>query len=494
MSSTVRKSIYMTGGSLLNVVVGVGFQLILASRLGVSDIGDLYFLSSMVPTLVATILIGSSPSVLVPVIVANGDGRVSALTFAKPTLGLVSIVIGMLVVQPYLIEIAFGESQNSGLASISAICVLACPFAWITAICQSISIAREKFLIVGISGAINGIALVSATAFFFSYGFSGERLAMCFVAGYVLQAVIQSIAVRNFVSLSGVSNPAELNEITRRLSKNLAIMFASALLYKSQPIVERTLSALFEGGPSVISYAEKITQAALLASTLGLALISLPQISKFVSEGRLDEGRAVATRVVTYVAAFAAPITAVGVIHAEAIVRVIYLRGEFNETAVGSVSTVVRIALIGVAFSALSGPMVNYLYARGMYKNTASISVAATAVGIVVSLLCRSEFGLPGVVAGGVFTLVLNFFAFFALIYHEDWRSGLLMQAQVVAIFSVTVIAATLTSRVILNGSGTMVHEVAAVCTTLVAAGTASVGIAWTLKGTHEHIVSNTRG
>lgn len=496
MSSMARKSTFMTGGSLVNVLVGVGFQLLLAQQLGVSSISDKYFLATMAPTLIATILIGSGPSVLVPDILERQETKVRLSKYFTPTVMLSIPVLVLFILQPQ-ISTLFTDSQPQELTSVARICLLACPLAWLAAIFQSISIANEKFVIVGLSGAVNGVALLSTAIIYFAVGISAERLATCFVVGYAVQAAIQLLSVRRNIQLTSRSKAQNegyvpksrdnTNQTSKSLTRNIAILFSSALLYKSQPLVERSLSSMFAGGPSIIAYGEKITQAALLASTLGLALISLPQISRAVAAGRIEDGRTISANVATYVAAFAAPFTVVGFLHSHDIVQIVYLRGAFDPADVESVSSIIRVSLIGVAFSAVAGPLVNFQYATGRYSRAAVTSIATTSVGIALSVLLRPVYGLPGVVAGGVMTLLLTYAIFSYYTTGENTKRLMLLHSRIASIFSVTIVGASLLNLagrwVLPETRVSLVQSAAATIATLIGAAGCSALVVWLIGG-----------
>ncbi|MDI9926232.1 lipid II flippase MurJ [Rhodococcus sp. IEGM 1341] len=491
-----RKSAFMTGGSLANVLVGVGFQLLLAQQLGVSEVSDRYFLGTMAPTLIATILIGSAPSVLVPSILAKNQPKVSLADYYLPTLMLSVPVVLLFVLQPHISSL-FTDDQPQQLTSVARTCLLACPLAWFASIFQSISIARERFIVVGLSGAVNGAALLLTAVVYFSMGISSQRLAICFVVGYAVQAAVQLIAVRSDVEIKNRQQATELDgrralstnsdAKQKSLTRNIAILFSSAILYKSQPLVERSLSSIFDGGPSIIAYGEKITQAALLASTLGLALISLPQISKAVAAGKIEEGRALSASVATYVAGFAAPFTVVGFLHSREIVRILYLRGAFDPADVESVSALIRVAMVGVAFSAVAGPLVNFQYATGHYGRAAATSIGTTSLGIAASVLFRPTYGLPGVVAGGVLTLLLTYAIFSYYTVGNNLARLTLLHAQIVSIFCVTIVGASLIS---MAGewafpalSSSIVQSMLVTTVTMATAAACSAAVVWLIRG-----------
>jgi putative peptidoglycan lipid II flippase len=411
-NSAAKKSLVVTVGSISNVAVGFVFQLLLARSLGLGQSADVFALGAMVPTLVATILIGSTPSVLVPAIsrLPGDHTRIPIGMFFKPSLivtALIVAVLGASVVFVPLTASNLSPEAKSDLLAFVLISSLAMPLAWVSALGQSVLLAKERFLGVGFSGAINGIALLGASA----WSLSGDQtsitswLATSFVFGYLVQAVFLGSLASLWVARVG----------TRRgmaVSAQLLTLLGAAVIYKSQPIIERTLAATLIGGPAAFAYADKLSQAVLLGSTLGLSLISLPSISRYTAQGDLAGAWKVSQRVSLAIAAFSAPLVAGGVLLGDEVVMLVYSGGNFESSDVQVVTAVLTVALLGVFFSAISGPIVNLLYGVGRYRFVATMSVVTTASGAALSLGLREPFGLAGIAGGSLAAFFVNYVVF----------------------------------------------------------------------------------
>ncbi|MFC9760539.1 lipid II flippase MurJ [Rhodococcus jostii] len=406
MSGLGRKSFYVTIGALLNAGFGFAFQLVMANNLGISSEADLYALGVMIPTLLATILVGSAPSVLVPILVRNAPmGKRSPIRmFTGPTICVLVVYLTVVVLSVPISSLLSRDSSSTQqtLAGFLVVSATAIPISWVTAISQAVLIANERFLNVGIAGAVNSLTLLAVGSIYLSNGSASYQLCWAFVGGYAAQAIIQISAARKFLT---VGSPHPGSAIT----KSFIILLGSAMLYKSQPILERSMAASFTGGPAVINYADKVGQVALLASTLGLSLISLQTISSAVADGGKLKGYFESVKITHLLIVFSAPIASVGFLCSQDIVQILYDRGEFDHEATGLVSAVVKITMLGIYFSAISGPTVNYLYATSRFKYVVAISVATTIAGLAVSLLAREFLGLRGVVIGGMCAFVANY-------------------------------------------------------------------------------------
>lgn len=437
-SGTVRKSIYVTGGSLAGVGLGFAFQILLARALGVSQAADVYSLGTMFPTLVATVFIGSSPSVLVPAFhrQLESHGVTSYRILVWPSVAILTVAVLTALVNllciPWLTS-TLDAANAADLYIVTVISSLAMPLSWVTAVGTSILLAQEKFLLVGLSGALNGAALLVSSAAGLLIGASVVGLAWAFIGGYLVQAVVfGGVLFRAAWAARRRSEKYAAQGITIAL---LALL-VSALIYKSQPLIERSLASSFEGGPAAFNYASKLAQAVLMGSTLGLSMISLPSISRKISAGDTGQGWEVATRVSTLISVFAAPLSVTGMLMAADVVRTIYGTSSFSSSEVQTISLILSVSLLGVLFSSLTGPTVNYLYAIGFYRRVAAISIGTTVIGGLVSAVGAQVVGLGGIAIGSSFAFLVNYLTYTMIARHHArarWSSVMWRQLFIVA-------------------------------------------------------------
>lgn len=406
-----RKSLYVTIGSLSNIALGFAFQIFLAQVFGLSQAADIYTLGTMFPTLFATVVIGSTPSVIVPALNRQmaEHGGFSGRVFFRPSLAIMGFAILMILISFAIAPVISGsinEIGNAELLILISITALSMPLIWITAIAQSVLVTRERFLIVGFSGAINGVGLLAFSVMLYMADLKVLGLGVAFVLGYVVQAVVLGLCAVQEVRRNSVVVAGERIE---GLAWPLLTLIGAAFIYKSQPLIERALASAVEGGPAAFNYATKLSQAVLMASTLGLSMISLPSISRNVSVGAHGDGWRIAMRVSTFISVLSAPLVATGIVVSKDVVTVIYGTTSFDPDAVGLIASVLTVSLVGVLFSALSGPTVNYLYATSRYRFVAVVSIGTTLLGAVLSWIGAFTIGLWGIALGSVVAFVVNF-------------------------------------------------------------------------------------
>lgn len=445
-----RNATIVTAGSVLNALLGIIFQVLLARWLGLDAAASAYSLATMVPTLVATVLIGTLPSILVPIFVRqrNGtDDEPVQIKQLRTIFGAVILSTGLLILGSLFVASIAPPSTLGGDASLFRLYAIACaltiPLAAIAAVCQANLMAANRFTAVGFAGAVNGLGVLIPTVIVVSVEGSPTILAVSFVAGYILQALLTGYASRKYWTR------APLRKTNETFSKAALIMIGATLVYKSQPIIERTLAAPFEGGPAVIAYADKIAQGVLLGSTLGIALVSLPAVSSLVSNGQMRGAYEKSADLSIVVAVFAVPFVAAGIFSAPHVVSLLYRGGSFSDSDVTATVMVLQISLIGVGFSAISGPIVNLLYASSMLRVVSVISIATTLAGVIISLIMRQNLGLRGVVWGASLMLIANFAIFLWIATKKYNGNASQYLTRLVAIVVPAMIAGWLTSKLI---------------------------------------------
>lgn len=443
--STARNSALVTMGSVTNVVLGLLFQLLLAHQLGLSASVDIYTLGTMTPTFLATILIGSAPSVLVPAFTRISRQRDDALIPVRLASAPTIAVIGLTVLAGLLTALAtpllagnLPSGSESALISFIVITSVSIPLAWGAAVSQAVLIVKERFLVVGLAGATNGLGLLVAAVLVFAFGQPIPGLAVAFVAGYVAQIAAQAIAAFKHTTFEPVPPSGAIMSA-------LAVLLGSALIYKSQPIIERVLAAAVENGPAALNYSSKIAQALLMASSLGLALVSLPTISRHVSDDDYPKAFRTASGISLAICCISAPLVVTSIVAAENVVGLLYGRGAFTESAILLVALALAAAAVGVLFSAMTGPIVNLLYATSRYRFVATISITTTILGAATSWLLREPLGLPGIVLGSTAAFTANFAIYwFAAARHHDLRQARLILRPLILVILVGGVGALL--------------------------------------------------
>lgn len=398
------KAVVVFFGTCLSMLIGIAFQSFLASRLGTGSLADVFYLGATIPTLFATVLLGSTPNALIrvatetPTLLSLSRGSIvpRLLVFATLLGGLmISISVLLLAGAPIL-----DAETRRGVAGFLLVTAVVPTLALLSAVGAVLALARQKFVIGTYGGAANGVGLLAAAVALAPFGLTPLNLGIAVACGYLVQLLLVSSALRD-VSRRTARPPVSVRMLPHGAVAGFLLLAGSSAIYKSQPLVERTVGSVLGAGlPAALGYADKITAGLMQLAVFGFALATLPSLSRELARG--DEGRAAARlgASLAATAVSAAAVIAFGVASAGDLVRLLYERGAFSPHSVYLTRELVLFALPSVALGALAAPIVAVGYAAGHVRQIAIIGIAGFGVGTLATTALGAAVGFRGIVLG----------------------------------------------------------------------------------------------
>ncbi len=400
----------ITALTVVNVIVGIGFQEVLAAHLGAGSTADVFAAGVSLPTLVATAVIGSVPLVLVPQIAsyrARCDDRLpplSALWVATAyTIATAVVIAGAAQLLSHLAAPGFRGAKEVATAHFIRLTSPVVLLSAVAAVGQAVAYANGRFLRAGAGSAVNGVGLLLVTVLFFGARPTASDLAIAVVIGYTAQAIWMLPELASSWKLWDRTPNAR----AAGMLKALGVLVTASLIYKGQPLIERTIaSTLQPGSAAVMSYSLKIA-AGLALLSVGVSQVAMPSFAHSLAQD--DDGQAARTLqlVLTIVTATTAAVVAYVLLASADIVRVLFGRGSLGIHAEREIAAVVRSYLIFVLTNAIAGPIVNVHYALNRQRWVAVIGLVGMICATVLSVGLAQVFGVVGVAVGtGVGSLI----------------------------------------------------------------------------------------
>jgi len=409
------KSTVVFAGTTLSLVLGLALQIYLASRLGVSSVADVFYLGSAFPALFAVAILSSSSNGLIRTVVerpgsmAIGVKRTPARSLMACGLGGTATIalLGVLLLvsgNDGILGNSGGGQLGSFLLAVSLVPILVT----LAAIGAVTALSKEKMLRATWGYAVNGIGLL-ATVVLLS---GGKPTTMILALGINVGYLCQLALVWPHLRWHSDSPPLE-STAAKLATKGVLILFLASLLYKSQPLTERTVGAVLgDGVPATLGYVDKVTQGFTQMAVFGFAVASLPLLSRHMTLGdghraSLSLGKSVAgTAVVTVL------ICAITIATAGGVITLLYGRGEFDQSDVLVATQLLRISVLSIFFGALAAPLVASLYASNQITAVVWIGLQGFLISLGSTLLLAWVFGTDGIVLGTACGFAFTFFRF----------------------------------------------------------------------------------
>lgn len=433
------RSSIVFAGTIFSMLLGLALQVFLASRLGASQVADVFYLGSTLPSVFAVAILSSSSNGLIRVAVEDppslnlGSGRNAARTLL--ICGLVGTFIFVLAATTCLRFDELGLIQDLGGRSLGWFLLIVSPVPVLVAtasIGAVVALSEERMLLATWGGAVNGLGLLVSVLWLSGGQPSTVDLAVGVDIGYLCQLALVASQLKPRQGGHSIGDKR-----LRQAKTGVLFLFAASLFYKAQPLIERFVgSMLGEGIPALLGYVDKVAQGYSQCAVFGFAVASLPLLSKHMAGGD-DRG---ASKSLGQSLAGTAMVTAlvvpVAVATALQVIQVLYGRGKFGQDDVELATHLLQFSSISVAFGALAAPLVASLYASGKVRSVVSIGIQGFAVSVVGTSLLAWLLGPNGVVLGSASGFGYTFIRFALMLEHEfgfwswnEWwnRHGLLV-------------------------------------------------------------------
>jgi len=426
--SFASQSVVIFVGIALSMGIGMAFQSYVAFKLGTSSAADAFYLAVTVPTIVATVILGTATNALMRSVVESpGSASFGSRSIGRRLVALaapVSVAVAVAGVVMLAIDPSSGSSGKLGQIGLFFAITSPVPLLATVAGLGSVAALARRHVIRGTwGGAVNGLGLLAAALMLGADGLSTTDLALSVDVGYLLQMGFISRPLWPKVEIDPPSPDA-----VRRSVLGFAVLAGASTVYKSQPIVERlTGVGLGAGVPAALGYAEKFTSGLTLLAAFGFTLATLPAISTSLAVGAHGDAVARLRSALTATATTTATTVAFALISASDLVRILYERGAFGRTAATMTTSLVLWSLPTVVFGALAGPMAAAAYADRRIRRVAATGLAGFVVGTAATVAFSILIGYRGIVVGTAVGSGVTFFAFASRLAEVlpgwSWRS-----------------------------------------------------------------------
>ena len=396
--------------SLLNIVVGLVFQSVIAGLLGVGRTADSFQLMWAIVTFGSVIFASLVQVLLVPRIQDPSTRLISCVEFIP-----LAILGCVLSITQW--SIALTMSTGSELRTMLLWSSPSHFLAAAAALPQAIAYLQKRWSLAAFVPVANGAGLLLVTVLFLGgEGSKSSELGVAVAVGYLAQLVCIAVPL--------LWNRPELMFKLRVPISSVIGLFGFSLLTKFQPVAERLLSSSFEpGSVALLGFGQKIAQGILLVAAFGLSITATGSLSRML--GSRDLKAAAGLFVRTVLTSSALTVVALGIYLPvnRIVVQTLFTHGAFTERDSDWVSAVVVCQYLWILASVLSGVFNSLLYVERAYVKvlvSASLGVAAVvSTTWFLDTSVASQLVVP--IASSLGALASMAFSFFLVRRSEIW-------------------------------------------------------------------------
>ncbi len=413
----LQSAAYLSAALLLGRLIGFLREVLLASRLGVSESADIAVVILTLPDyMVALVLVGGFRAALVPALKRQEGADRDALYAHVATRGIAGAVLVALIVAILpetvfaLLAPALDPAEAARWANLLRLSALAVPLAAATGVLGAYLNVRGTFFAVGL-GTVVYNALVCL-----AFLVPGSPTTVLWALGL---AVLAAAALRS--AMLWVLARAPLKPRWRApaamepgfWSRFVAGIGAAGIIYLAQILFRSLAGSAEPGALAVFSYALKLFELPMGLLIAPMATVLLPTLSAADIPSPALLRRGIAAFLGVSLAALAA-----GWLAGDPIARLIYDRGEMTSEGMADIVRTGKLMFLALPFAALGLLGATLLNAQGRTGVVMMNAAAGLACGAGLAFL-GPAFVLPGFVVFHVVHGWLNL-----------WRSGLVSAAK----------------------------------------------------------------
>lgn len=394
--------------SALGMLLGYARDATLAAVFGASALTDAFFVATIIPTIVSTVVMSGAlaPSVL-PVFRARLDKPAAAWALANTLLSwggvvLALFVVALVVAAPWLVAwLAPGlDGETSALAI--RLTQLGAPLLFLlglSALMGAFANALGSFRVPALTTVlVNGGALLAILLFGKTVGIAAVVIGL--TLGAVIQLVVQTLNLLRRGWRPALFFDWRQPDVQETLRLFLPLI-AFVALAQCVPIVERVLGSMFPPGElSLVAYASKLYQIPGLILSGSLAIVLYPLLIQAHADSAQDATRMhwqASLRAGVRASIFLTlPLTVWFWWNAAPLVRLIFQRGAFSVQDTALTAALVQIYMLAVVPAGIVLVLTRALHAQRKMRLTLGIGILTFAVYLASAFVGVRVLGLIG--------------------------------------------------------------------------------------------------
>lgn len=417
-SAIVRAAAVVATMTVAVKLVAFVKEILISAQFGRSDAIDAFLVAFLLPSFALNVIAGGFHAGMIPTFIAvrHKHGQARAQRLLSNT---ACICIALLAVTSALLAL-FADTLlpllSSGFSP-EKLALTETLFFWllpcltikgIASIWADTLNADNKFGLASIAPALQSVAVIIALL---SSGhvFGVFALAVGFVVGSVLEAVVLAIAVRRdgwriMPKWSGMN--ADMAAVLRQYWPAVA----AGVLMSGTSLIDGAMAAMLEAGSvAALNYGVKISALALGIGATALSVAALPHLSMLVSQGRLGEMRHVLIRFQLAIFAIAIPLSALLIAYSHEIIAIVYQRGAFTASDTELVAQVQAAFFLQIPFYVASGFAVRFVQAMKANRIMLIGTAISLVLNVVLNYVLMQYYGVIGIALSTSLVYVCSF-------------------------------------------------------------------------------------
>ncbi|OPX29072.1 MAG: murein biosynthesis integral membrane protein MurJ [Candidatus Omnitrophica bacterium 4484_171] len=412
-------------GTLFSRILGLLRDVLIAKYFGTSGILEVFIVAFRAPNLLRSIFgEGFSDSVAVPALSVYSRDKKKLFKISNNLIIIFTLILAVvtllgIVLSRYIVTlIAPGFISNASKFGIAvSFMKITFPYIFFIGLASNftaILYAVKRFIGPAIIPSLLNISFILGMLFF--RPFMGDFiLAGCVIAGGILQFIFSYLFLyrSGFRMHFGVKEAFSDKEVLSMLRRAIPRIWSS-IVYQLNVFIDTIFSSLSwivgTGAMAAIYYSNRIVQFPLALIALSVSRAAIVDFSRFSNDGNTKDFKKLFVFSFQNIMFFIVPVSIVFIFIPQEILRLLFLRGEFDTYSLMVTSSTLFFYSFGLLFFCGIKLLVNTFYALKDTVTPARISTISLIINAALSALLMFPFKAGGIALASSIAAAFNFF------------------------------------------------------------------------------------
>ena len=420
MSKVLKATIGLILVTLLAKILGFGRELVLASIYGASNYSDAYLTAMNIPNVIFSAIGATLSTTFIPLYFETNKagGKERALKFANNILNLVVIIsiilaiVSLIFTKPLvkLFAIGFEGEILKTTIEFTRILILGIVFIGLSDIMTAYLQINNNFTIPGLISVPYNIIVI--TCIVLSIWIGPEFMVWGTLIAIISKFIFQVPFAKKY-SYRYKINIDLRDPYLKKMFILVIPVFIGVIVTQANAMIDRTLaSTLVEGSISALNYANRLNEFVLMLFITSVGSVMYPILSKLSSENNREEIKKILLRCINCIIILALPISVGAIVLAKPIVKILFQRGAFDETATNMTAIALVMYSIGLVGLGLRDILRRIFYALKDTRSPMVNGIVSMLINIALNLLLVKHMGHAGLALATSISSIICVFLF----------------------------------------------------------------------------------
>lgn len=408
MSKVVKYAASLMAVTILAKVVGFAREQVLSYAYGASMYTDIYIMAMNIPNVIFAAIGAALSTTFIPIYcdISENQGEKEANKFTNNILtivlilGLIIAIFGLVFTKPMLKVFAYGFSGETLSIAIdfTRILIGSVLFIGIANVLTSYLQVKNNFTVPGLISLPQNIIVIISIIISMKYG------PYAMVWGTLIGMSMQVLFQLPFAYKEGYKIKPYLNLRDKNLKKMLILtgpVLIGVTVHQVNTMIDRSIaSTLGEGAISALNFADRLNSFVLALFITSIVAVIYPMLSKLSTSKNKEMFGSYIVKSSNSIILLVMPVAVGAIILATPIVRLLFERGAFDETATQMTSIALVMYSVGLVAYGLRDIINKVFYSLQDTKTPMIYGVVAMGLNIIFNIILSRFMGHAGLALG----------------------------------------------------------------------------------------------